>query len=166
MGYYSGTAGDYRTGGYAGDPGFLSGIWKVIKTVGKGILGIPAKGTIPAVVAGAAAGYGIAQPGIIPSFPGGAPPKYLPPGRALPGTGLRPAMGQCLPGPAGPTRGSVMPTNGCCPAGFHLEKAGRGYCVRNRRMNVTNPRALRRSISREKGFQRLASKVGYVKRKR
>jgi len=158
MAYYSPIAGDYKTYGYAGDPGFLSSIWKVVKGVGKALIAprLPIPIPLP-----------------FPRLPGpvGPPLPRLPIPIPLPmpggggGGGAGGVAGMCLPGPPGPTRGSVMPTNGCCPAGYHMEKAGRGYCVRNRRMNVTNPRSLRRAISRQKGFQRLASKVGYVKRK-
>ena len=147
MSYYRPQQGDYKTYGYAGDPGFLSGLWKVVKTVGKSILGIPAKGTVPAAVAGAAAGYGIAQPGIIPSFPGT--------GLAAPSTVPRPGM----------KRVPVMAQNGCCPPGFHPAKDGSGMCVKNRSMNVTNPKALRRAMRREAGFGKLAKRMGYVAKK-
>jgi len=41
--------------------------------------------------------------------------------------------------------------------GFHINKHGK--MVRNRRMRVTNPKALRRAIRRAHGFARLARKV-------
>lgn len=68
--------------------------------------------------------------------------------------------------------GAIPPTNGCgclplggpalaCCKGFHLNKATGcdgtppgSKCVRNRRMNALNPRALRRATSRLKGFER------------
>lgn len=65
----------------------------------------------------------------------------------MPGVGLR--MGGGALAPAG-TRG------------YHMSKPRRGvpsHLVRNRRMRVTNPRALRRAIRRAKGFERLARKV-------
>ena len=46
--------------------------------------------------------------------------------------------------------------------GFHMSKPRRGsspHLVRNRRMHVTNPRALRRAIRRAAGFAKLARKV-------
>ncbi len=47
---------------------------------------------------------------------------------------------------------------GMAPKGFHLSsKTGR--VVKNRRMRVTNPRALRRAIRRATGFARLAKRV-------
>ena len=58
----------------------------------------------------------------------------------------------------------------CCPSGFHPNKStGTGkatmgmppgsYCVRNRAMNVANPRALRRGLRRVAGFGKLASRA-------
>lgn len=49
--------------------------------------------------------------------------------------------------------------NPCC-RGQHLDKATMTKCVSNRRMNPLNPRALRRSIRRLKGFE------SFVKRSR
>ncbi len=49
---------------------------------------------------------------------------------------------------------------GACPRGHHISKSKHakafGQCVRNRRMNVCNPRALRRAIRRARGFTKLA----------
>ena len=47
---------------------------------------------------------------------------------------------------------------GCCPSGYHMAKDGSGRCVRNRSMNVANPRALRRSLRRVAGFGKLAQR--------
>lgn len=44
------------------------------------------------------------------------------------------------------------------PAGFHWSESA-GDWVKNRRMNVTNSRALRRAIRRARGFAKLAKKV-------
>lgn len=90
-------------------------------------------------------------------------------------------------GAAGPYGGTQMPTNlpalmgQACPAGFRLNKStyitrGGGTsrwgpagsitihpkastCVKRRRRNVGNARALRRAISRVKGFVKLARKA-------
>lgn len=56
---------------------------------------------------------------------------------------------------------------GVCPVGFHLNKArnrvtgapARSYCVRNRRMNVGNSRAARRSVRRLKGARKLLQDI-------
>ncbi len=47
---------------------------------------------------------------------------------------------------------------GAVERGFHISKKT-GALVRNRRMRVTNPRALRRAIRRATGFARLARRV-------
>jgi hypothetical protein len=49
-----------------------------------------------------------------------------------------------------------------CPPGYHAAKDGSGRCVRNRRMNPGNARALRRSIRRESSFIKLAQRTGLV----
>lgn len=48
---------------------------------------------------------------------------------------------------------------GGCPSGFHPAKDGSGRCVRNRRMNVANPRAARRAIRRIKGMRKLLQDI-------
>ncbi len=55
--------------------------------------------------------------------------------------------------------------SGRCPVGFHLNKQegvggpARTYCVRNRRMNVGNSRAARRSVRRLKGAHKLLKDI-------
>lgn len=55
--------------------------------------------------------------------------------------------------------------NGECPSGWHLNKqdgvggAAGTYCVRNRRMNVGNARAARRSVRRLKGARKLLKDI-------
>ncbi len=167
MSYYSPAAGDYKTYGYAGDPGFLSSLWGGIKKVGKAVL--TAAFPLPAAVIGA-----VTQPKRLPAPPGISGPVF-PGGGALmlqPGAGARgPAQAGWLPGPSatsasmatgispGPTRGSLMMIGGVCPVGYHPEKSGLPYCVRNRRMNVANPRALRRGMRRVQGFEKLARRT-------
>lgn len=51
-----------------------------------------------------------------------------------------------------------MAQAGCCPSGYHMAKDGSQRCVRNRSMNVANPRALRRSLRRVAGFGKLAQR--------
>lgn len=166
MPYYSPMRGDYRTYGYGrGDPGFLSSLWKGVKRVAAPIIG----GLIAGPVGAAALG-GIAA-GRTPPF---APPvvkpqprsvgqvrigpmsvgatDFFPPVPAPPGAMMRPTS----PGGIGiPAAGGT----GCCPRGYHLAKDGSGRCVRNRRMNVANPRALRRSMRRVQGFEKLAKRT-------
>jgi len=158
--------GDYKTYGYAGDPGFLSSLWKGIKKVaGYAAPFIPGVGGL---VAGAL-GY--------PSAPAGTPALRLPappgtvggavtfPGGTSIGLGYQPTR---VPGrgrlpPFTATGPGVLPGGGItgtgCPSGYHLDKATGTKCVRNRRMNVANPRALRRSMRRVQGFEKLAKRT-------
>ncbi len=143
MSYYQRPMGDYKTYGYAGDPGFLSSLWRGIKAVGKGILGIP-----PTPVAGAVgAGVGgvVALQQFAPSFPGVGARGPADPRFVLPTTG----PGPWQPGPQG-----ALP-----PQGYHYAKDGSGRVVRNRRMNIANPRALRRAMRRVQGFEKLAKRT-------
>ncbi len=54
--------------------------------------------------------------------------------------------------------GRAMMERGVPERGFHVSKRT-GALVRNRRMRVTNPRALHRAIRRAAGFARLARRV-------
>lgn len=51
-----------------------------------------------------------------------------------------------------------------CPSGYHPEKSGKGYCVRNRRMNPLNPRALARAGRRVGGFARAVKRARSLKK--
>ncbi len=166
MSYYTRPMGDYKTYGYAGDPGFLSDLWKGVKKVGGAIL--KTAFPVPAAI------YGAVQqpkrlpapPGIVAGMPGGMPTSF-------PGVGATPGSLGAFMGRAGPafpsaTAGQIagLPrgarpfgADGLCPCGFHPEKSGKGYCVRNRRMNVANPRALRRGMRRVSGFEKLARRT-------
>lgn len=72
--------------------------------------------------------------------------------------------------PSTPITGNFQPFGGVCPSGYHWNKTGymttQGYvekgtrCVKNRRMNPTNPRALARAIRRGDSFVRLAKSFG------
>ena len=166
MSYYMRPMGDYKTYGYAGDPGFLSSLWKGIKRVapaiiggivggpfgaaiGAGVGGKPAPPTQFPMVPQAGGGYPIA--GQV-TFPGG---MSLSGGVMVPGKGRLPPFTARGPGvlPAGGRGGSLV------PSGYHFAKDGSGRLVRNRRMNVANPRALRRSMRRVQGFEKLARRT-------
>jgi len=166
MSYYARPAGDYKTYGYAGDPGFLSSLWKGIKKVALPVIGGMLGGPVGAALGGAVGGGAPRAPQQFPvapgtvggaiSFPGGMrlstayTPKVMVPGQGrLPpytatGAGVLPAGG----------RGGAM-----VPSGYHFAKDGSGRLVRNRRMNVANPRALRRSMRRVQGFEKLARRT-------
>ena len=63
------------------------------------------------------------------------------------------------------TGGEAPDESGRCPVGFHLNKQegvggpARTYCVRNRRMNVGNAHAARRSVRRLKGARKLLKDI-------
>ena len=166
MSYYSPTMGDYKTYGYAGDPGFLSSLWKGIKKVARPIIGMAIGGPIGAVIGGAIGGGKPSPPSQFPvpagtiggalSFPGGMSLSVArTPGAMVPGQGRLPPYMASGPGVLpGVGRGGSM-----VPSGYHFAKDGSGRLVRNRRMNVANPRALRRSMRRVQGFEKLARRT-------
>lgn len=64
-----------------------------------------------------------------------------------------------LPG-FGPYAGAgAQGQGGTCPPGYHLDKATRSRCVRNRSTNFSNGKANRRAIGRLKGAERQAKKI-------
>lgn len=160
--YYQG---DYYQGDYyQGDPFFGALIGGAVSWLGKKLLGKSAGQVGQTAIARVGAG---ATTGLIAGSVGTAMipaarsvlrriPKLAMP---LPGGGVfRP--GAALPG------GMPMTSPGCCPSGFHMNKSttSRGapagtVCVRNRSMNVANPRALRRSLRRVAGFGKLAMRA-------
>ena len=160
MSYYRPPMGDYRTGGYGyptGDPGLFSFIGKALKTVWKVakplILG-PQAQVVGAIATGTALGtLAAGQPPPPPAMPGGAIP-------GAPGVPAISAIGVRCPRPIIP-----LLAGGTCPVGYHPRKSDGAVCVRNRRMNVANPRALRKSMRRVQGFERLAKKtIRFTKR--
>lgn len=159
MPYYGAYQGDYGTGGYyRGDPGFLSSLWKGVKRVAAPIIGGMIAGP-----AGAAVGRAMTMPKPTPTFPA-VGQQFLPP----PAPGQR--IGPPAPRPGGRTRiGPPAAAAGCPPSGYHLAKDGSGRFVRNRRMNPSNPKALRRAIRRTDGFVKLAKRAlkgtGYAVRR-
>jgi len=154
MSYYNRPMGDYRTGGYGypqGDPGLFSFIGKAIKTVVKFVKPL----ILPTAVA---AGTAVVA---APAAPMPAPPP-------VPGAGAFPGVGYGVPAAIGAAVGGAVAgyqgqaiAGGVCPAGYHPRKDRRlpFKCVRNRRMNIANPRALRRGIRRLTGFEKLARKT-------
>jgi len=165
--YYQG---DYYQGDYyQGDP-FLGGlIAKGIGWLGKKIFKRQLSPAGTAVLSqrvtsgarkyGAIAGAGVVASGMTIPIP--ATPFQVQPGAFLPGG--KPLFSRRLPMT---TTAAAAPGMGmACPSGYHLNKAmscdGRPagtYMVRNRSMNVANPRALRRSLRRVAGFGKLAQR--------
>jgi len=150
MSYYARPMGDYKTYGYAGDPGWLSSIWKTIKKPLIRVAGTLIGGPVGAVLTGAAVGGAVISAATKPK-PGVAPP---------PGS-----IGGAVSFPGGTTVSvaGVLPSHAAmgahAPAGYHLDKATRSRWVRNRRMNVANPRALRKAMRRVQGFEKLAKRT-------
>jgi len=165
--------GDYKTYGYAGDPGWLSSIWKGIKKVAPAIIGGIIGGPAGAIIGAAGGGGGGGQqvmkptPGIYGgqvTFPGGTSIGMgYGPGQMVPGQGRLPPYTATGPGvlPMGGRGGQMV------PSGYHFAKDGSGRLVRNRRMNVANPKALRRAMRRAQGFEKLAKRaINFNKRVR
>jgi len=155
MSYARRPMGDYKTYGYAGDPGWLSSIFKFAKKKVipflSGVLGGPVGGAI----AGAAAGS--------VTRPAAGPPALPPPPGSIGGA-------VTFPGGTRVSLAGVIPHAGIgehAPSGFHLDKATKSRWVRNRRMNVANPRALRKAMRRVQGFEKLAKRtISFTKRVR
>jgi len=157
--------------GAAGDPGLLGGILGAFKGGLKNILGGPA-----AVVSGAAGGFreGFKGPASSPVSPI-APPIGAPVSIAsqvptngrmngrrmvpvLPKPGVIPQFERLFPGGATGLEVAIN-GNGACPSGSHPNKsdyflktgefvAKGSRCVKNRRRNPLNPRALTRAVAR------------------
>jgi len=162
MSYYNRPMGDYRTGGYgypAGDPGLFSFLGKIIKPIVKFVKPL----IFPAAVA---AGTAVVA----------APAAPVPAAPPVPGAGAFPGAGYGIPAAVGAGIGGAIAgyqgqavAGGVCPAGYHPRKDKRlpFKCVRNRRMNIANPRALRRGMRRVKGFEKLARRtISFTKRVR
>jgi len=160
MSYYRPPMGDYSTGGYGyagGDPGLFSFIGKLIPKVVKFF-----KKPVVQAIVGAGAGAALIETGQQVLAPG-APPGAVMPGGA--GAMVPYAPGAITAGVRCPRPVMPLLAGGTCPVGYHPRKSDGAVCVRNRRMNVANPRALRKSMRRVQGFERLARKtIRFTKR--
>jgi hypothetical protein len=173
MSYARRPMGDYKTYGYAGDPGWLSSLWGGIKKIAPAIIGGLVGGPVGAALGGAVGSANgkpsrqLTVPGTVGgaiSFPGGTSIGLGFQGGAknvmIPGQGPLPPFAPGGAGQAG--RGGVL-----MPSGYHYAKDGSGRLVRNRRMNVANPKALRRAMRRASGFEKLARRsINFNKRVR
>jgi hypothetical protein len=183
MAYYRGDY--YRGDYYRGDPGLFGDIWKGIKKVGGAVVGAtpigaavksgmklisggapgPAAGSLP-MIAPPQGGVGI---GYFNPQGGGVGLGYFPGGGGLPGPLPPPELGQ-LPMVMG---GRCMVKGTRANKSTYITRGGgtskwprqlivhpKGTeCVKPRRLNVANPRALRRAIRRAQGFSKLARRV-------
>lgn len=151
MGYYMGDfsyPGNFRRG----DPGFFSFLGRAAKAIGGAAAGImpgggPVFGAISRVVGGGAKGKIAEGAGAIIKRGVGAIQRHP----VISGAGAAGVIGA-----GGAILGHHMGA-GAPMRGFHVNKHGK--VVKNRRMRVTNPRALRRAIRRASGFARLARRV-------
>jgi len=172
--YYNAQRGDYRTYGYGrGDPGFLSSLWKGVKKIAAPVIGGLIGGPIGAMVGGRIGG-GSGGAGTPPIMAPVSQPRqriamgplsstdFYPPVPSMPGRGLM------APPPTGHERMAAASAGAAgCPRGYHLAKDGSGRWVRNRRMNIANPRALRRAMRRVQGFEKMAKRtITFTKRVR
>lgn len=158
--------GDYKTYGYGGDPGFLSRLWKKVRPIAAPILGGLIGGPFGAVIGGALGGSAKTPPirQVPPSFPGvGMQAGLFPAIPAVVRTAGRVLTGRTVAAAtAGATAASMLTGPGgqqVCPSGYHFAKDGSGRLVRNRRMNIANPRALRRAMRRVQGFEKMAKRT-------
>jgi len=150
MSYGQRPMGDYKTYGYAGDPGWLSSIWKGVKKIARPIVGAMIGGPVGAVITGATVGGAVVSATRRPAAPAAPPPGSI--GGAL-----------TMPGGTSISVAGVLPSHAAvgahAPAGYHLDKKTRSRWVRNRRMNIANPRALRKAMRRVQGFEKLAKRT-------
>ncbi len=147
MSYAQRPMGDYKTYGYAGDPGWLSSLWKkVVKPIIGGLIG----GPVGAVIGGVAGGAAVATSTPTMALP--PPPGSIGASVTMPG-GARVSVAGVIP------HAGMPGMEGHKPAGFHLDKKTGTRWVRNRRMNVANPRALRKAMRRVQGFEKLAKRT-------
>lgn len=166
MSYARRPMGDYKTYGYAGDPGWLGALWKGVKKFVLPVVGGMIGGPIGGLLSGPTASGGGKITPRLPTIPGTLGGAVTFPGGTsiglqfagtpmIPGTGRLPPFTATGPGvlPAGGRGGTLM------PSGYHFAKDGSGRLVRNRRMNVANPRALRKAMRRVQGFEKLARRT-------
>lgn len=154
MPYYRG---DYGTGYYRGDPFSLTGLIGGIAKVGTSFV---TGGPLAAIKTGVSL---IKQPATLPRISttpnlpiatlGTLPPAMIDVPRTTPGALPTPGLGgtisRILPGGKSGYEVGLR--------GYHMSKSGK--IVKNRRMNVVNPRALRRAIRRASGFGKLVQRM-------
>jgi len=150
MSYAARPMGDYKTYGYAGDPGFLSNLWRGVKKIAPRIIGGLVGGPVGAIITGATVGGAVVGAIGKPRAPTAPPPGSIGGAVSFPG-GTTVSVAGVLP--------SHAAVGAHAPAGYHLDKATRSRWVRNRRMNIANPRALRKAMRRVQGFEKLAKRT-------
>lgn len=160
MSYY-GAKGDFysgRTGYYRGDPGFFSSIGKFIKPIAgmaadyftggaaSTVLGMVSGSPRPQPTISAAGSAGVGSMGTV----AGTRSRR---GRLSAAAGTMPGMARAAAPAVAAAMGGPLVSRGTA---MNRVSAGGGFRRRGHRMNVCNPRALRRAIRRAKGFEKLA----------
>jgi len=152
-------------GDYGRQQGDWGDIWKGIKGIAGPIIGGAIGGWI-----GGSDPYGQTTTPIsfprpqagLPTVPGVAGGQITFPGGTTVG-GMFQVPGQGRLPPYTATGPGVLPGGGrgggMIPSGYHYAKDGSMRIVRNRRMNIANPRALRRAMRRVQGFEKLAKRT-------
>lgn len=146
---YAYQSGDYYMQGdyYRGDPGLFGSIGRAIGGVVKTVAGVAARalpiavpgiGGIVGGVAGSLLG-GSRSTALVPASAGSLPPLQVPVTRT---PGARGLIQRVLPGGA---------------TGYEVDL--QGMLRKRRRMNVANPKALRRALRRVSGFGKLARRA-------
>jgi len=154
MSYYTGK-GDY----YSGKGDFGSILGGILGTAGKVV-----SAAIPGV--GGLIGAGASALGNVLSGSGSVTIPTIP--RSTPTVPRSTGLGVALPFATG-TQVQTSSCGGQCTPGYHLNKTdhynrqgfvpAKSTCVRNRKTNYTNPRALARSAKRLDGFVAVARKA-------
>lgn len=174
MGYYRGDY--YRGDYYRGDPGLFGSIGKFLGGAVKGVARV-----VGSVVPGP---VGMLARAIAPPASAGGRVTFFPPEPSIANPFIAPRGNALIPAPGG--NGGQLPAvidqrtgQLCLMKGTRANKStyitrGGGTsrwpqeiivhpkgseCVRTRRMNVANPRALRRAIRRTAGFVKLARRA-------
>ncbi len=142
-----------------GDPGFFSFLGKIAKGVAGAVGGVIRGGPLGAI------------PGAIGAFTTTqqVPPLVRP--LPIPAPGFSGFAARALPFG---DPGVICPPSGGCPSGFRPNKsayflkdgtfvAPGSRCVRSRRINPANGKAVRRAIRRENAFIGMAVKTGLVR---
>jgi hypothetical protein len=170
--------GDYYRGDYyRGDPFIHKKIIGGVKAIGKAVLKLSPAGR---VISGAAElakkflpGPSAGSPQFSP--PGGMmlmPPSGMNGGNVVPSQGVLDVIGACAPG------GRLLKGYRWNKSGYFTKGGGTSRwpdtvqyhpagstCVKTRRMNVANARALRRALRRASGFAKLARRYVAVQRR-
>ena len=150
MSYYTGRGDYYRA---RGDPGFTSILSGILGTAGKVVGAVPGVGS---VVGGALTGASKLLGGGSSTRPLTVPTTVPTIRQPQPVPGLTGMAQRIVPGGAS---GYTCGSGNACGPGFHLDKTKHEKCVRNRRTNYANPRALSRASKRIDGFVAIARKA-------